>query len=478
MGHNSLAIHRHSLPVIVNRVSGIRTVHATSGREHETRPSPIRRFTPPTIGTMPTAMQRDTGPDTPRLRVMRVITRMNIGGPAVQVSALLRGMDSERFEHRLIAGFVAPGEADHLDHRAPDLPVQRIKGLGRAVRPSDDARCLAELVSAIRRFRPHIVHTHTAKAGAIGRTAAVLARVPSRVHTFHGHLLHGYFPPVKTKIVVGTERRLAALTDRLVAVGGRVRDDLLAAGVGKPGQYTVVPPGTRLRPAPDAAKARGMLGLPQDCPVVAYVGRVTGIKRPDRLFAVAREVHRAVPEAHFVVCGDGDLRPDPEAVAGLGDRLRLLGWRSDVETVYAAADLVLLTSDNEGMPVSLIEAGLAGLPVVATDVGSVAEVVRDGATGLLARPAPGVTAELTSRTVALLRDPGLRREMGARAREFTGRRFGEERLVADTEALYTSIAVARGWWASPASPASPGSFASPAGSVSSVTPSGRDGEHG
>lgn len=371
---------------------------------------------------------------------------MNIGGPAVQVSALLRGLDPERFDHRLIAGFVAPDEADHLDERAPDLPVQRINGLGRAVRPTDDARCLVELVAAMRRFRPHIVHTHTAKAGALGRTAAVLARVPSRVHTFHGHLLHGYFSPAKTRVVVGAERGLAALTDRLVAVGGRVRDDLVAAGIGRAGQYTVVPPGTSLAPAPDPAKARSLLGLPQNCPVVAYVGRITGIKRPDRLLAVAREVHRVVPEAHFVVCGAGDLRPDPEAVAELGDRLHLLGWRADVETVYAAADMVLLTSDNEGMPVSLIEAGLAGLPAVATDVGSVAEVVQDGTTGFLAPPR---TAEIAGHTVTLLRDAKLRQEMGARAREFTGRRFGEERLVADTQALYTSIAVARGWWTAP-----------------------------
>jgi len=268
------------------------------------------------------------------------------------------------------------------------------------------------------------------------------------VHTFHGHLLHGYFSPAKTKVVVAAERGLAALTDRLVAVGGRVRDDLVAAGIGKAGQYTVVPPGTRLAPAPDPTEARSMLGLPQGCPVVAYVGRITGIKRPDRLLSVAREVHRAVPEAHFVVCGAGDFRPDPEAVAELGDSLHQLGWRADVETVYAAADMVLLTSDNEGMPVSLIEAGLAGLPTVATDVGSVGEVVQHGTTGFLAAPR---TADLAAHTVTLLRDAQLRQEMGARARAFTTRRFGEERLVADTQALYTSIAVARGWWTAPSS---------------------------
>ncbi|UUN26028.1 glycosyltransferase [Streptomyces sp. FIT100] len=392
---------------------------------------------------MSTATYRATVSGIRRLRVMRVITRMNIGGPAVQVSALLRGLSPEQFDHRLFAGYVGPDEADHLEERAPDLPVHRVNGLGRAVRPGDDARCLAELVAVMRRFRPHIVHTHTAKAGALGRTAAVLARVPSRVHTFHGHLLHGYFSPAKTRAVIRAERGLASLTDRLVAVGGRVRDDLVAAGIGKPGQYTVVPPGTRLAPAAHPAQARSILGIPEGRPVVAYVGRVTAIKRPDRLLAVAREVHRAVPEAHFVVCGAGDLRPDPDIAAELGDRLHLLGWRADVETVYAASDLVLLTSDNEGMPVSLIEAGLAGLPAVATEVGSVAEVVQDGATGLLAAPR---TADLARHTVTLLRDPALRREMGARARAYTTSRFGEERLVADTQALYTSIAVSRGWW--------------------------------
>ena len=368
---------------------------------------------------------------------------MNIGGPAVQVSALMRGLDPERFDHLLITGQVGSGEADYLDQRAADLPVHRLEWLGRAVRPTDDVRCVFELARAMRRFRPHIVHTHTAKAGALGRAAAVMARVPSRVHTFHGHLLHGYFSPAKTRVVVQTERRLAALTDRLVAVGSRVRDDLLAAGIGKAKQYTVVPPGTRLAGAPESSDARRMLGLPEGCPVVAYVGRITGIKRPDRFLAVAREVRRTLPAAHFVVCGEGDFQPDPEAVADLGDRLHLLGWRADVETVYAAADLVLLTSDNEGMPVSLIEAGLAGLPVVATNVGSVAEVVQDGTTGLLARPS---SAELARHTTTLLRDGKLRQEMGARARTFTAQRFGEERLVADTQALYTSIAVARNWW--------------------------------
>lgn len=138
----------------------------------------------------------------PRIRIMRIITRLNVGGPAVQTAALLTGLDEHRFEQRLYAGTVSDGEADYLDLYAPNLPVHRLGRLGRRVRPGDDLHALAELTSAMRRFRPHIVHTHTAKAGALGRAAAVLAGAPARVHTFHGHLLHGYFPPGKTRLVV------------------------------------------------------------------------------------------------------------------------------------------------------------------------------------------------------------------------------------------------------------------------------------
>jgi glycosyltransferase involved in cell wall biosynthesis len=379
-----------------------------------------------------------------RIRVMRVIARMNVGGPALQVTALTRGLDPEIFDHRVLCGRVGPGEADYVALCAPDLGVQRVPGLGSSVRPADDVRALAALTSAMREFRPHIVHTHTAKAGVLGRTAALLAGVPVRVHTFHGHLLHGYFSPPKTRAIVYTERALAARTDHLVAVGGKVRDDLISAGIGRPGQFHVVPPGTDLGPLPDRATARRALGLPADAPVVAYVGRVTGIKRPDRFLDVARAVRREIPAVRFLVCGDGDLLPELIAAAGdLGGALLALGWRADVETIYAAADLVLLTSDNEGMPISLIEAGLAGLPVVATRVGGVPEVVQDGVTGLLATTRP---PELAAHTVRLLREERLRLRMGRHARAWTAERFSADRLVADIRELYTSIAVGKGWW--------------------------------
>jgi glycosyltransferase involved in cell wall biosynthesis len=379
-----------------------------------------------------------------RIRVMRVIARMNVGGPALQVATLMRGLNAEHFDQRLYSGFVGSGEADYVDLCAPDVDVHRVPTLGRSVRPADDGRSLMRLTNAMREFRPHIVHTHTAKAGALGRTAAVLARVPARVHTFHGHLLHGYFSPLKTRLVVQAERFFGTFSDHLVAVGDQVRDDLIAVGVGRPDQYYVVPPGTSLRPLPEREAARRRLGLPTEGPVVAYVGRVTRIKRPDRLVEVVRAVRREIPTARFVVCGEGDLLGElVTAARDLDGALHLLGWRAEVETVYAAADLVLLTSDNEGMPVSLIEAGLAALPAVATRVGGVPQVVQDEVTGLLAT---AQAAELADHVVRLLRDERLRLRMGRHAHQWTVKRFGSERLVSDIHGLYASIAVARGWW--------------------------------
>ncbi|RGA00546.1 glycosyltransferase family 1 protein [Microbispora triticiradicis] len=377
-----------------------------------------------------------------RIRVMEIIARMNIGGPATQILGLCERLNTEEFDHRLYTGQVEETEGDRLGNTV--ARVHRVPGLGRSVRPGDDCRALLRLAAEMRAFRPHIVHTRTAKAGALGRVAARLARVGPAwgggrtVHVFHGHLLHGYFSPAKRRLYVGVERRLAAMTDRLVTVGANVRDDLLAAGIGHPGQYVVIPPGVRLGGVPGREAARAELGLPPDAPVVAFVGRLTGVKRPDRFLAAARAVLARLPACRFVVCGGGELTDEVErAAAGAAPgAFHLLGWRADVETVYAAADVVLLTSDNEGTPLTLIEAGMAGTPVVATRVGSVEEVVRHGVTGLLAAPDAG---ELAEHAFRLLTDPVLARRMGEAARRWTTESFAVERLVADTEALYRSL---------------------------------------
>lgn len=369
------------------------------------------------------------------VRVLRVIARMNVGGPALQVTALTEGLDPSEFETRLLVGSVETDEADYVELRAPHLPARRIEGLSRSVRTGGDVRALAQLAAEIRRFRPHIVHTHTAKAGVLGRLAARTCGVPITVHHFHGHLLHGYFSPRVTRLVVRTEAALARRTTALVAVGSQVRDELLAAGIGRADQYTVVAPGVKLPPAPDRAAARARLGLDADGLVVAHVARLTEVKRSERFVEVAARLGR--DDVTFVVLGEGARLDDLRARAEpLGGRVRFLGWRSDVEAVYAAADLVVLTSDNEGMPVSLIEASLVGTPSVTTDVGSAREVVLDGRTGLVTTT--DVEA-ITAAVARLLDDAPLRARMGAAAAEHAATSFSSDRLVADVERLYRSL---------------------------------------
>jgi glycosyltransferase involved in cell wall biosynthesis len=380
----------------------------------------------------------------PRWRVLRVIARMNVGGPALQVTGLTLELDKERFEQRLLTGECGPGETDYLQLHDIDLDEVRIPGLGRAVNPLDDARALRRLVQEIHSFRPDVVHTHTAKAGVLGRVAAHLSRVrpqASIVHSFHGHLLHGYFGPATTRAVVALERALARGTDRLVAVGSQVRDDLVAARIGRPDQYVVVAPGITLPLAPPRAAARAALDIDHDRPVIAFVGRLTRIKRPDRLVESVKEVRARGTDAILIVAGDGDLLPAVRDQARpLGDAVRFLGIRSDIEVVLAAADVVVLTSDNEGMPVSLIEAAIASRPAVTTRVGSAGEVVLDGKTGYVVERNADALAEAMNR---LLTNHDLRRRMGDAAHVYATTRFSRARLVADTANLYTELLMSR-----------------------------------
>lgn len=374
---------------------------------------------------------------TTQLRVMRVIARMNVGGPALQVSGLVQELSSERFDQRLYTGTVATGEADYIRLRATGLPHTVVEGLGRSPRPLDDLRAFFELVRMMRSFKPHIVHTHTAKAGVLGRLAAFATGVPVVVHTFHGHLLNGYFSQSVTRAVTAVERVLARWTTALVSVGAQVRDDLLAAGIGHAEQYVVVPPGIALSALPRRDEARTALGLPPDAVVVVLVARLTSIKRPERFIAVARMLQESHPSAVFAVVGEGDLLADLRSDAP--SNVCFLGWRGDIERVYAAADLAVLTSDNEGMPVSLIEAALCGVPAVSTRVGSVAEVVLDGRSGWLCEP-DGLAASVSE----ALSDPVRLAAFGTAAREHAEASFSLARLVADTERLYEQAATETG----------------------------------
>jgi glycosyltransferase involved in cell wall biosynthesis len=203
----------------------------------------------------------DAPPGHAPLRVLQVIARMNVGGPASQVLALAEGLDPARFRVEVVTGEPGAGEADYLELRSPGTRLTVLPGLGPDVAPVADARALAALDRLVRRLRPHVLHTHTAKAGLLGRLVARRHGIPT-VHTFHGHLLHGYFGPAATRAVVEVERRLARSTDVLVTVGERVRDELLEAGVGRHEQYRALPPGVPPLQPVEAARARAELDLP------------------------------------------------------------------------------------------------------------------------------------------------------------------------------------------------------------------------
>ena len=377
-------------------------------------------------------------PGVPPIRVMRIIARMNVGGPAVQISGLMRGIDALEFDHRLYTGFCATGEADYLEVAATDIPVFRINGFGRRISLGGDIQAFISLVKAIRKFKPDIIHTHTAKAGFLGRIASIVSLHPSiRVHTFHGHLLNGYFGNFKRSLVVYSEKTLAMFTHELLAVGKRVRQDLLHERIGTIENFSLMPPGLAIGLLPPKKKALESLGLTDKRLNCAFIGRVTQIKRPDRFLDVSSEIKKRGIDLGFFMAGDGELLDAcRERIIEEDLPVSVLGWQSDIESLLAAADIVIITSDNEGMPLSLIQAGMAGLPVVATKVGSVGEVVLDGVTGILTSTDIQKIADALEK---LIGNAALRAQLGNQAQKFTLANFGIQRLVHDHEQLYKKL---------------------------------------
>jgi len=375
-----------------------------------------------------------------RPRIARVIARLNVGGPALHTT-MLTGRMAPAWETTLATGAVSPGEveASHLLARYDVQPV-RIPGLGRAPRITDDVRALSALLSLFRRTRPDIVHTHTAKAGALGRVAAWLGGVPHVVHTFHGHVFHGYFGPLGSAVTRIVERVLARGTDRVLAVSDEVATDVVDRfRVASRDRVRVVPIGLpleELAAVPDQrAEARAALGIADDAPVAAFVGRLVPVKEPGVALQVWEQVRRQLPDAELLVVGGGPLLAPLKARGIPG--VRFLGWQEDVRPALAAADIALLTSRNEGTPVALIEAAAAGLSSVATRVGGVPSVVLDGETGLLAER--GDVTELAAAVLRLFADRELRDRLGEAARAHALAGWSADRLINDLDALYREL---------------------------------------
>jgi glycosyltransferase involved in cell wall biosynthesis len=389
-----------------------------------------------------------------RIKILRVIARLNMGGPALHVSYLTAGLRERGYDTTLVAGTLARGE-DSMSFVADarDVEVVRIDELGREISPLRDLVATLRLARLIRRERPDILHTHTAKAGTVGRVAALLAgrrAPPIVVHTFHGHVLRGYFGPLRSRLFRLLERWLAARTTALIAVSPQVRDDLVALGVAPPERFVVIRLGIELdeRVAAEQdgrAESRRYLGIASDRFAVGWIGRMTAVKRTDDVLVAFRRLRDDGVDAVLCMVGDGPDRPELERRAhelGVIRDTLFLGYQEDVAPFYAAFDALVLPSSNEGTPVSAIEALAAGRPVVATRVGGVPDVVQEGQDGFLVDP--GATDDLADRLARLARDPALRERMGGAGRERVLPRYAVVRLIDDVDRLYRSLLASAG----------------------------------
>ncbi len=384
------------------------------------------------------------------MRIARILTRLNLGGPARQCLAGDPVLARQGFELRVYCGASEPGEGDLLDElRSRGIDAVRVPGLGRGLSPTGDLRAWWWLRQELRRFRPDILHTHASKAGALGRRAVDGLPNVGRVHTFHGHVLEGYFPASVSKALVALEARAARETDRILAVSHATADDLLRLGVvADERRLVVVPPGIDLEPLLAIrgrhGELRRLIGAGEDDVVVGVIGRLAEVKRPELALEVLQLLHPRHPRLHIAWIGDGDQRAMLERRVqalppAMQDRAHILGARVDMAAVLADLDAVMLVSRSEGAPVSLLEAAAAGKPVLATNVGGVSEIVAHERTGWLGAD----TTELAFGLAQWLDAPAAMVGMGTRARLRVQARHSAEALAERLAAVYRVVAKER-----------------------------------
>ncbi len=379
------------------------------------------------------------------VKVLRVITRLNIGGPAQHAILLTKHLNGQQWASTLVTGQIDRQEGDMIDLAyAKGLEPLVITTLRNGAGPAADLISLVRLYRLFRRERPAIVHLHLFKARLLGGIAARLAGVPLVAETFHGTLFSGYYRPIVSRLLVAVERLLARLMNAVIAVSDEVASEIHGLNVADPEKVHVIPLGLDLDRFAQAAETSRILheelGVSHRTLLVGTVGRLVPIKGLRYFIAAAAQVSRLVPEVRFVIIGDGPERAALErqvSQEGLDDRVFFLGWRRDVQRLYPDLDVVVLASLHEGTPVAIIEAMAAGRSVVATRVGGVPDVVQDGVTGLLVPPEdPGAIGDAV---VRLLRSPDERRRLGLEARRHVHPRFTATRLAADMDALYNRM---------------------------------------
>lgn len=359
------------------------------------------------------------------MRILHVIARMNVGGTATYLANLIRGLEVSGVENLLVFGNVPKGETE--DSVISTLKCQRIVGLSRELSFSHDRKARIEIEAAIEKYMPDIIHTHTFKAGFLVRLKK--RRTPV-VHSFHGHHLYDpEFNLTKRTFLNFLEQRLARRAMFLVTIGRRIRDELLDAGIGSPSQYVSIAPGIAPIELVRREDVRRRLGCVGNEISVVWMGRFTKVKRPDRVIEIAR----LIPEAKFIMAGDGEILNEVTKVAP--SNVIFVGFQ-DRNDMWSIADVALCTSDSEGMPLALIEAQMAGVPVVSTDVGSVSEIVLDGVTGRLGSRSSEDLARKLRWVIAEIRGSDA---MSKAAREHATREFSSDVMVMAHINLYRKV---------------------------------------
>lgn len=361
-----------------------------------------------------------------RIKVLHVIARLNVGGTARYITLLANELPKQGIETFVAAGFVQDAEVEDISAQSIDLI--RIPSMGRSINPIKDHFARKQLDKIIAEIKPDLIHTHTFKAGYIIR---MRKRSVPVIHTFHGHLLDDpEFSGFKSRVIIELERMLAKKSAKLITVGHRVADELLEQKIGHRTQFVNIPPGVVPVNVTPKQQALKNLNLEDDGKtVVGWIARVTGVKNPMR----ALEVADAMPDTHFVMAGGGDLLHQVRAKAP--SNVSVVGW-AEAADLFGAADIILSTSENEGMPVALIEAQLAGKPVVATDVGSVSEVILNHKTGIVTNKNVGSIASVLE---SLVVDKAKREEMGRLAITRAQTLFSVDRMTYAHVELYKSL---------------------------------------
>ena len=378
-----------------------------------------------------------------RIRVAHVITRLVRGGAQENTLHTVRLHDRTRYDVDLLAGPPLGAEGSLEDAAAAaGANIVRVPDLVREPHPLRDVRALAQLTRLLRAERHHIVHTHTSKAGFLGRWAARRAGVPIIVHTPHGNIFDGYFNPLTTRVYVAMERRAARWTDRIIELTAGGVEQSLARGIGRREQYAVVHSGIDLSPYNVARdqrlQTRAELKIESTQFSIGGVGRLEPVKGFTYFVRAAQRVAAQAPEARFVLAGTGsEVAALRREAAGLGDRFQFLGYRDDVPAIMAALDVLVVPSLNEGMGRVILEAGAAGVPAVATRVGGIPDVVREGATGLLVPP--GDVEALAEALLLLVRAPDDARRLGEAACKLIVPEYGLDSMVRRIEGLYESL---------------------------------------